>query len=120
MKRTPTLLAALLLSSAIALGAPSTNDLAGNWKGALEVRQAKLRLLFKVSRTPAGDLTAELVSPDQGAREIHVETVINKDTTVRMEVKSFQGVYEGSFDATGKRITGNWQPGRKSLPLTLE
>src|ERR1035441_9044149 len=47
MKTSPALLAALLLSSAIALGAPSTNDLAGNWQGALEVGQAKLRLLFR-------------------------------------------------------------------------
>jgi hypothetical protein len=54
------LLSALLLSSGIVLvGAPSTNDLAGNWKGALEVGQAKLRFLFKISRTPAGVLTTK-------------------------------------------------------------
>ena len=37
-----------------------------------------------------------------------------------MEVKSVQGVYEGSFDAAGKKITGTWQQGSQSLPLTLE
>src|ERR1035438_10270140 len=120
MKRTPTLLAALLLSSAIALGAPSTNDLTGNWKGALEVGQVKLRLLFKISRTPAGILTAKLDSLDQGARDIPVETIVSKDNSVRMEVKSVQGVYEGSFDEAGKKITGTWQQGPQSLPLTLE
>jgi hypothetical protein len=114
------LLATLLLSAATVLGAPSTNDLAGNWKGALEVGQAKLRLLFKVSRTPTGVLTAKLDSLDQGARDIPVETVVTKDNTVRMEVKSVHGVYEGSFDAAGKKITGTWQQGPQSLPLTLE
>jgi hypothetical protein len=104
----------------MAFGAPSTNDLAGNWKGALEVGQAKLRLLFKVSRTPAGVLTAKMDSLDQGARDIPVETVVTKDNTVRMEVKSVQGVYEGSFDAAGKKISGTWQQGPQSLPLTLE
>jgi hypothetical protein len=79
MKRSPALLAALLLSSAIAFGGPSTNDLAGNWKGALEVGQAKLRLLFKISRTPAGVLTAKLDSLDQGARDIPVETIVTKE-----------------------------------------
>lgn len=120
MKRSYALLSALLISSAVALGAPATNDLAGNWKGALEVGQAKLRLLFKVSRTPAGVLTAKLDSLDQGARDIPVETVVTKDNTVRMEVKSVQGVYEGSFDAAGKKLTGTWQQGPQSLPLTLE
>jgi hypothetical protein len=120
MKRTTSLLSALLLSSAVAFGAPATNDLAGNWKGALEVGQAKLRLLFKITRTPAGVLTAKMDSLDQGARDVPVETIVAKDNTVRMEVKLVHGVYEGSFDETGKKITGTWQQGPNSLPLTLE
>jgi hypothetical protein len=120
MKRSTALLSALLLSSAIAFGAPATNDLTGNWKGAIEVGQVKLRLLFKISRTPAGVLTAKLDSLDQGARDIPVETVVTKDNTVRMEVKSVQGVYEGAFDPAGKKIIGTWQQGPQSLPLTLE
>jgi len=120
MKRTTALLSALLLTSAVAFGATATNDLAGNWKGALEVGQAKLRLLFKVTRTPEGVLTAKMDSLDQGARDIPVKTIVAKDNTVRMEVKSVQGVFEGSFDETGKKINGTWQQGPNSLPLTLE
>jgi hypothetical protein len=119
MKRSSLLLSALLLASAVAFGAPATNDLAGNWLGTLDVGQARLRLLFKVSRTPTGVLTAKLDSLDQGASDINVETIVAKDNTVRMEVKSVNGVYEGSFDATGKKITGTWQQGPNSLPLTL-
>jgi hypothetical protein len=120
MKRSTALLSALLLSSVMGFGATATNDLAGNWKGTLEVGQARLRLLFKVGRTAAGVLTAKMDSLDQGARDIPVEAVVIKDNTVRMEVKSVQGVYEGSFDAAGKKITGTWQQGPGSLPLTLE
>src|ERR1019366_8914542 len=111
MKRSYSLLSALLLSSAIAFGAPATNDLAGNWKGALDVGQAKLRLLFKISRTPAGVLTAKPDSLDQGARDIPVEAIFIKDNTVRMEVKSVHGVYEGSLDEFGKKINGTWSQG---------
>src|SRR5208283_4706644 len=120
MKRSTALLSALLLSSAIAFGAPATNDLAGNWQGALEVGQAKLRLLFKISRTPGGVLTGKLNSLDQGAKDIPVETITVKDNTVRLEVKIVQGVYEGSLDEAGKRMTGTWRQGPQSLPLTLE
>ena len=120
MKRTTSLLSALLLSSTVAFGAPATNDLAGNWKGALDVGQSKLRLLFKVTRTPEGVLTAKMDSLDQGARDIPVETIVTKDNTVRMEVKSVQGVFEGSFDEAEKKITGTWKQGPNSLPLTLE
>jgi len=120
MKRTTALLSALLLTSAVAFGATATNDLAGNWKGALDVGQAKLRLLFKVTRTPEGVLTAKMDSLDQGARDIPVETVVIKDDTVRMEVKLVQGVYQGSFDEAGKKITGTWKQGPNSLPLALE
>jgi hypothetical protein len=120
MKRSFALLAATLMSSAVAFGAPSTNDLVGNWKGTLEVGQAKLRLVFKITRTPAGMLTAKLDSLDQGANDIPVQTVVAQGNTVRMEVQSVQGVYAGAFDEAGKKIVGNWQQGSKTLPLTLE
>ncbi|MGD0258392.1 MAG: alpha/beta fold hydrolase [Verrucomicrobiota bacterium] len=120
MKRSTALLSAFLISSTIAFSAPSTNDLAGNWQGALEVGQAKLQLLFKISRTPGGVLTGKLDSLDQGAKDIPVETVTVKDNTVRMEVKIVQGVYNGSLDEAGKKMTGTWRQGPQSLPLTLE
>ncbi len=69
---------------------------------------------------PHGVLTAKLDSLDQGANDIPVQTVVAKDNTVRMEVKSVQGVYEGTFDEAGKKITGTWQQGPQTLPLTLE
>jgi len=120
MKRPTAFLAALLISSAIAFGAPATNDLAGHWQGALEVGPVKLRLLFKISRAPGGVLTGKLDSLDQGARDIPVETISVRDNTVRMEVKTVQGVYNGSLDAAGKTMSGTWQQAAHSLPLTLE
>jgi hypothetical protein len=119
MKRSLALLAATLTLFALAC-APATKDLAGNWQGTLEVGQVKLRLLFKISRTPAGVLTAKLDSLDQGASDIPVETVTVKDHTVRLEVKTVQGVYDGTLDKAGKKLTGTWQQGLQSLPLTLE
>ena len=99
-------------------GAPAQTDVIGNWKGTLEIGQAKLRLVFKIARTPSGDLTAKMDSLDQGARDIEVDAVTLKDKTLRLEVGSIKGVFEGTL--TGTKIVGQWQQGPSILPLTLE
>jgi hypothetical protein len=120
MNRSPALLAALLLSSAIALGAPSTNTITGNWLGTLDAGTAKLRLLFKIEQTTNGVLTARMDSIDQGARDIPVTAITFKDNALRLEVKSVQGAFAGTSAEDGKKITGAWQQAGHFLPLTLE
>ena len=120
MKRLPALLAALLISSAIAFGAPSTNSLTGDWLGTLDTGAAKLRLLFKITQTYSGVLTAKLDSLDQGARDIPINAITVKNSAIRLEVKAVQGVYDGTVDEGGKKMTGTWQQAGHSLPLTLE
>ena len=71
---------------------PPTASL-GNWLGTLDAGSAKLRLLFKITQTYSGVLTAKLDSLDQGARDIPVNSIAVKDNTVRLEVKAVQGVF---------------------------
>jgi hypothetical protein len=121
MKKIISLLAAtLLLSSAAAFDAATTNDVTGNWKGALDASSVKLRVVFKITKAASGELTAKMDSPDQGARDIPVDAVSVKDKTLRLEVKAVNGVYEGTLDAAGTKATGQWTQGPQSLPLTLE
>jgi hypothetical protein len=120
MKRSLALLAALLISSTIAFGAPSTNSIVGDWLGTLDTGAAKLRLLFKITQTYSGVLTAKLDSLDQGARDIPVNAITVKDNAIRLEVKVVQGAYDGTLDEGGKKMTGTWQQAGHSLPLTLE
>ncbi len=120
MKRSLALLAALLMSPAIVFGAPATNSITGNWLGTLDTGSAKLRLLFKIGQTYSGVPTAKLDSLDQGARDIPVNAITLKDKAISLEVKAVQGVYDGTLDESGKKITGTWQQAGHSLPLTLE
>src|SRR5882762_4810824 len=106
MKKMIPLLAITLLSSALGFGASTTNDVVGNWKGTLEVGSVKLRLMFKISKDTAGALTARMDSLDQGARDMPVDTVTFKDGTLRMELKSISGIYEGTLDKAGNKATG--------------
>jgi hypothetical protein len=107
------------LSINVALMA-ATNDVTGNWQGTLDMGAAKLRLVFKVSKTASGELTAKLDSLDQGARDIPADPVTVSNKTLRMEVKSVKGLYVGTLDATGTKATGLWSQGPAVLPLSLE
>jgi len=110
---------ALVLSAFAALAAP-TNDVAGHWQGTLDTGTAKLRLVFKISKAASGALTAKLDSLDQGARDIPVDTVTASNKTLRMEVKVVQGLYVGTLDATGTRISGLWSQGAAVFRLDLQ
>lgn len=120
MKTTLALLALALTSSAFAFDEPATNKLTGNWLGTLDASNAKLRLLFKITQTYSGVLTAKLDSLDQGARDIPVSGITVKDESVRLEVKAVKGFFEGKLDESGKKIAGTWEQSGNSLPLNLE
>jgi len=114
------LLAVTLLSSALGFGAATTNDVVGNWKGTLDVGTVKLRLVFKISKDATGSLTAKMDSLDQGARDMPVDAVTFKEGTLRMELKSISGVYEGTLDKAGNKATGQWTQVGRPFPLALE
>lgn len=110
----------MLIAFTGTLSARSATGVTGNWVGTLDAGAAKLRVQFRISAGAGGGLTAKMDSLDQGASDIPVDTVTFKDGTVRMEVKVVQGVYEGTLDKDGAKITGKWQQGLAVLPLTLE
>jgi hypothetical protein len=101
MKTSLALLAAILTFPTVGFGAASTNSITGNWLGTLDAGSAKLRLLFKITQSASGVLSAKLDSLDQGARDLPVSGITLKDNTIRLEVKPVQGVYEGTLDAAG-------------------
>jgi len=111
---------ALLISSVILCSAAPGNTVAGNWRGTLEVGAVKLRLVFKISQSASGDLTGKMDSLDQGARDIPVDRVTVKANSLRLEVNSVNGVYEGTLDKSRSKATGQWTQGGKDLPLSLE
>jgi hypothetical protein len=120
MKKALTFLALMLISLSVPItNAATPNDITGNWTGMLEVGQIKLRLVFRISKSASGGLTAKMDSPDQGARDIPVEVVTLKENILRIEVKSIQGLYEGTLNAAGKAANGQWKQGQNSLPLNL-
>lgn len=118
-------LALIMASSVSMIGFAQQQDtseisIEGIWQGSLKVPGTELRIVFKISKNPDGTLTATLDSPDQGATDIPVEEVIFKDNTLRLEVKSAGGVYEGKVSEDFLVIEGKWKQSGQTLPLILK
>jgi uncharacterized protein len=91
----------------------------GNWAGAVEGGDIKLRLVFKVSKTATG-YQAKFDSIDQGATNLEVDTVTVEDRLVRFEAKKLGFKYEGKLNDQGDEINGVLYQGPASLPLVLK
>ncbi|HEY0458261.1 MAG TPA: alpha/beta fold hydrolase [Pyrinomonadaceae bacterium] len=91
----------------------------GSWLGTLDVSGMKLRLVLKVSKTADGTLSAKLDSPDQGATDLPVDSVVQKDKTVSFSAAKFGISYEGTLGEKGDEIAGTFKQGANSLPLVF-
>ena len=95
-----------------------SNKIKGSWLGTLKISTIELRIVFKVSENEDGSLKATLDSPDQGAFDIQVDSVLFNDPGIKFIVSSIAGFYEGKFEEDS--ITGTWNQGGSSFPLTLK
>jgi alpha/beta superfamily hydrolase len=118
-------LALIMASSVCMIGFAQQQDtseisIEGIWEGKLKAPGIELTIVFKISENPDGTLTATMDSPDQGATDIPVEEVFFKDNTLRLEVKSAGGVYEGKVSEDFLVIEGEWKQSGQTLPLTVK
>ncbi len=112
--RVTTLLATILFAGAAL--APA-EDIAGDWHGSVEVsNDAPLRLALHIGR----DNKANLDSMDEGGMALPVDSIAVNGSTMKFEMKSIGGSYEGKIAADGSRITGVWTQDGGAWPLTWE
>ena len=107
----------LALALVTVLPIPQAPSLEGTWRGTLVTGAGQLRLALRVTRAADGLLIGTLDSFDQGV-SIPVDRIVVTGSTVRVEVKSVNGTFEGAMNAAGTEIKGTWTQGGP-LPLTL-
>jgi uncharacterized protein len=95
------------------------SDIDGAWMGTLDAGAAKLRVVFHITNTEDG-LMATLDSPDQGTKGIPVTTVTRQGSSLKLEVKSINGVFEGKISNDLSTIGGTWTQMGNPLPLVLK
>ena len=110
---------ALAVASCTALCAQS---FPGTWQGALKGPQApngELRVVLKISTTPADKLAGEFYSIDQRTPAIPATTMSANGSTLKMTIDRLNGAYEGKMTPDGKTINGTWTQQGMPLPLDL-
>ena len=113
-----TTLCALVLYLATAVTA-NAQAIEGDWQGTLAIGPVALRLVVHLTRAANGGLAATLDSPDQGAKDMAATSVSLTESTLKFEVSSIGGAYEGTANAARTAITGTWRQLGMSAPLNL-
>ncbi|MEO8426891.1 MAG: hypothetical protein ABI651_07250, partial [Verrucomicrobiota bacterium] len=98
---------------------PGTRDLAGSWAGKLAIGKVELRLVLKVAKSTDGSYTATIDSPDQGAKDIPVTSILYNDPALQLELEGLAAAYRGSLNKAATEISGNWEQGGRTLPLAF-
>ncbi|MFL5351632.1 alpha/beta hydrolase family protein [Archangium sp.] len=93
------------------------DTLLGHWEGRLALPNGNsLRVLLDVTRGADGALAATADSPDQGARGLHVDSIRLDKDQVDFTL-AIGAAYQGTLNAAGDTLTGQWKQRGASLPL---
>jgi len=120
--RCPALLILLAISFQVFGQTPESGaakGLEGVWRGTLEVGGTQLRLVLTIMKSESGGYSGKLDSLDQGAT-IPVDTITVTGDTVRLELKSVGGVYEGALNKDRSEMSGKFTQAGASLPLVFK
>ena len=99
--------------------AKAGKSLEGEWNGTLDTGGQKLRVVIKFKKEADGKLSGTLYSLDQSPNGIPVSQIDQTGDTIKLELSSIGGSYEGKMNAAGSEITGQWKQGGGTLPLVL-
>ena len=92
----------------------------GVWVGILDVQGLKIRLILRITRDPAGALSAKLDVPEQGASDLPIDSISLEGQVFRFEAKGPMLTYEGTMSDDGQEIVGQLKQGPATIPVTFK
>jgi len=107
----------LMIIAVFASGQTDWHRVTGQWLGMLNLGMAKLNIGLIVGDS-SGTLKATLLSPDQGAMNIKVDSTIFSNNTLKVVSKEISAVFEGKINDRNDSLIGYFSQGRK-FPLLL-
>jgi uncharacterized protein len=112
----------LMLQNPVAFALADSSGLQGDWYGALNVGTSVLHLKLTIKQETGAEMTATLVSIDQGGVVIPVSTISATLDSLHLTVAGVGASFDGKIVGSGStaEIQGNWRQGGMSLPLTFK
>jgi uncharacterized protein len=98
----------------------SSKEINGLWVGVLNLNGMKMRFVLKVTRGADGALAVKMGSPDQGIKDMPMDSITCQDGLVRFGAKAFGIFYEGKLNKEGTEISGQLKQGPTSIPLIFK
>lgn len=92
-------------------------QLAGDWKGEIDVQGMKLEIIFHITEDN-GTYTSTMDVPMQGAAGLPVDKTEVSGQEITLSLSSFQIKYSGTL--AGDTINGNFEQAGMELPLVLQ
>ncbi len=93
----------------------------GSWQGELAVTpQIQLRITLDVTKGKDGSLSGKLGSPDQGQKDLPLESIALEDRVLSFTLANAGATYKGKLNEKGTEIVGEWAQGGKTFPLALK
>ncbi len=95
-------------------------NVVGTWEGTLHAGTAKIKLVLYIEAAKDSGLVGRLDVPDQGAKDLPIDSLLLTGNTLKFEMKSLAATYEGKLDSNGNQISGEFRQGGQAFPLVLD
>jgi hypothetical protein len=101
--------------------APAKKEVEGSWEGRVIVTpEISLRITLDVVKGKDGSLSGRWGSPDQGAKDLTLESLAFKDSTLSFSAKTAGAAYKGKMNDSGTEVAGEWTQGGKAMVLDFK
>ena len=118
MKNTALLIGLMIvLFTAFSFAQEADQKIEGSWLGTLNVQGTDLRLVFNITRSEDGTLTATMDSPDQGAMGHPMDDVRFEDGQWILELKRAGITYTAELSEDGQTLAGTFKQGGFTAPF---
>jgi hypothetical protein len=94
--------------------------LPGVWFGLMEKHPAKIRLIMKLAKGADGALTGTMASPDQGGKEVPIDTILLDGKIISMSLPSMYATYQAEMDGEGRAMYGSWEQTGQTMTLNFK
>jgi uncharacterized protein len=119
-----TLMTISLAATGMALAddkAPAKKGVEGSWEGRVIVTpEISLRITLDIAKGKDGSLSGKWGSPDQGAKDLTLESLEYKDGVLAFSAKIAGATYKGKMNESATEVVGEWTQGGKGMVLNLK